>query len=214
MTNFDHILFDLDGTLLDTSEGITKGVEYAIKTLGLKYLDYNTRALFIGPPLRDSFMKYCGVDAETVEDALAAYRTYYGTEGIYLCKPYDGMIQLLQTLKKNGKTLYVATAKPTDYSLKILKKWDMLKYFEAVVGASFDKSLDSKEKIITAVLAKIKSGNSLMIGDTYYDVEGARRNAIKAVGVMYGFGSRDELLSSKPDFLADNVSELRRLLLY
>ena len=209
----DTILFDLDGTLLDTSEGITGGVEYATKSLGLKKLDMATKRLFIGPPLRRAFQKYCCIDEKMAEEAIREYRVYYSGGGMFKCTPYDGIINLLAALKSAGKKLYVATAKPTEFSVKILEKWDMLKYFEEVIGASMDKSLDSKEKIIKFLLKKTGAKDALMIGDTHYDIEGAHQNGVKAVAVFYGFGDREKLKLSCPEYSAETVEQLSELLL-
>lgn len=213
MTEFENILFDLDGTIMDTSEGITAGVEYAINKLGLKKLDAATKRLFIGPPLRASFQKYCEIDEETAERALAEYRIYYGGGGLYGCTPYEGIENLFASLEAAGKTLYVATAKPTDYSVKILEKWGLCKYFKKVIGASFDKSLDSKDKIIECVVKETGKENTVMIGDTYFDILGAHKNGIKSIGVLYGFGDAAELAAAKPEFTAKTVAELSEMLL-
>lgn len=205
---FDTILFDVDGTVLDTCEGITNGVAYGVKKCGLTPLDFETRKKFIGPPLRGSFMKYCGVSEEGAEEVLKAYREYYSANGMFECKPYDGIEELLKYLCGNGYTVYTATAKPVEYTSVMLEKWALDKYFKEIIGARMDKSMDSKEKIIKAVLDKEKDAKAVMIGDTVYDIIGARKNKIAAIAVTYGFGDRAEILQAKPDYLVETVEEI------
>lgn len=201
-------LFDLDGTLIDSGEGITEGVAIAVEKYGLPPLDMETREKFIGPSLRESFCKYCGVDEETAEGMLAAYREYYGVEGLYKCKPYDGIEEVLSEIIKSGSKCYVATAKPTAYAEKMLEKWDMLKYFEKVSGASFDKSKIGKKEIIEEVLAYENHKEAVMIGDTCYDIEGAKQNEIASVAVTYGYGDLDALKAENPDYIVDTTEQL------
>ena len=122
---YKTILFDLDGTILNTAEGITEGVRIALEGRGMPPLSYETRKMFIGPPLRDSFQKYCGVDADTAEELLADYRVFYGTEGLRLAKPYEGIENLLKSLCESGKELFIATSKPTSYSIIMLDEWGL-----------------------------------------------------------------------------------------
>lgn len=204
----DLVLFDLDGTLLDTAEGITKGIEFGLEKSGIAPLPYSVRRRFIGPPLRGSFMKYCGIDAEMAEQVLVHYREYYGETGIYECKPYEGIRELLAFLKERGYTLYTATAKPTQYAVSMLEKWELSGFFKDIIGASFDKSLETKEKIIKCVLDMEQSRDAVMIGDTVYDIEGARLNSIPSIGVLYGFGSKEEIMAAEPDFIAETVGDI------
>lgn len=209
---FDTILFDLDGTLINSAEGITGGVEYALEALGYPPLPYEIREKFIGPPLRGSFQKYCGVSEEEAERLLETYRVYYAERGVYETKPYQGIPALLEKLKKAGKELFVATAKPTKYSRIILEKWELAHYFEEIVGAGFDKNFDSKDKIIALAVSMAKGKNILMVGDTVFDVEGARANGLPTLGVLYGFGDKEAFLRTKPEYLAETVEEIGELL--
>ncbi|MBQ7718020.1 MAG: HAD hydrolase-like protein [Clostridia bacterium] len=205
---FDTILFDVDGTILNTCEGITKGVAYGIEKCGLPPLSFETRKRFIGPPLRESFMKYCGVSAQDAETVLKTYREYYSAKGMFECEPYDGIEELLQYMTDNGYTVYTATAKPVEYTSVMLEKFDLKKYFKEIIGASMDKSMDTKEKIIKAVLDREKTANAVMIGDTAYDVLGARENNVPTIAVTYGFGNREDLLNAKPDYIAETVEDI------
>lgn len=209
---FKTILFDLDGTILNTAEGITEGVRIALEGKGLPPLPYEICKMFIGPPLRDSFQKYCGVDAELAEELLADYRVFYGTEGLHLARPYDGIENILKKLKEGGKELFIATSKPTGYSEIMLDEWGLSGYFKEIVGAGMGKSMDAKDKIIAYCLSKAESKEAIMVGDTVYDVIGAHKNNIPAVGVLYGFGDHKELRASKPLYIAETVEELGGIL--
>lgn len=209
---YKTVLFDLDGTILNTAEGITEGVRIALEGKGLPPLSYEIREMFIGPPLRDSFQKYCGVDADMAEELLADYRVFYGTEGLHLAKPYAGIENLLKKLCENGKELFIATSKPTGYSEIMLDEWGLSGYFKEIVGAGMAKSMDAKDKIIAYCLSRAESREAIMVGDTMYDVIGAHKNHIPAVGVLYGFGNHEELRASKPLYLAKTVEELGGIL--
>ncbi len=211
MKNF-CVLFDLDGTLLDSGEGITNAVAYAIEKFGNEPLPLETRKRFVGPPLRESFMKYCSVTSKDAEEMLVLYREYYGDRGLFECRPYEGIEDLLIFLKECGSTIYVATAKPQKYAVKMLERWDLLKYFKEVIGASFDKSRDDKKIIIGEVIEKEKGKKAVMIGDTKYDIEAAHKNDIGAVAVTYGYGTEEEICISKPENTAKNVAELKIIL--
>lgn len=205
---YKTILFDLDGTIMNTEEGITEGVRLALNHFSLPPLPLDVRRMFIGPPLRESFQKYCGVDAETAEQLLADYRVFYGKEGLHMAKPYPGIETLLKTLKEKGKELFVATAKPTGYSRIILEEWNLSGYFKEIVGAGFDKNFDSKDKIIGLAKSMATHEEIVMVGDTVYDVEGARANGIPTIGVLYGFGDHAALRDSKPRHLVETVAEI------
>lgn len=206
------ILFDMDGTLLDSGAGITNAVAYATEKFNKPALDIETRKKFVGPPLRESFVKYCGVDAAEAEEMIALYREYYSAGGMYECEPYEGIGELLSHLSKQKAALYVATAKPQVYAVKMLEKWDILKYFKEVVGATFDKSRDDKKLIIAEILEKEKNKRAIMIGDTKYDIEAAHKNGIEAVAVTYGYGLSCDLLEGKPEFSADSVRNIGLIL--
>lgn len=209
---YDTILFDLDGTLVNSAEGITEGVRYALEKLGYPPLAYEIREKFIGPPLRGSFQKYCGVSEEAAEDLLAAYRIYYAETGLHKCVPYTGIRALLEKLTKAGKELLVATAKPTTYSRIILEEWELAGFFKEIVGAGFDKNFDSKDKIVALAASMAKHEKIVMVGDTVFDVEGARASGLPTIGVLYGFGDKDALRASRPEHLVNTVEEIGEIL--
>lgn len=207
---FSTILFDLDGTIMNTAQGITNGVKYALEKYGMEPLDYETRKRFIGPPIRDSFIKYSGVDDSVAEELLTLYREFYSKEGLLQCEPYEGIEELLSDLRRQGRTLYVATAKPTPYSKAILDHWKLSKYFKEIVGAGFDKNFETKDKIVKYVCEIAEDKNVIMVGDTCFDVYGAKAAGIPCIGVLYGFGDHEELYASKPEYIAETVSNIRR----
>ncbi|MBE7024718.1 MAG: HAD family hydrolase [Ruminococcaceae bacterium] len=209
---YDTILFDLDGTLVNSAEGITEGVRFALENMGYPPLPYETREKFIGPPIRDSFQKYCGVDEETATALLAAYRVYYADKGVHQTVPYDGIPELLQKLKEAGKELFVATAKPTVYSRIILEEWNLAGFFEEIVGAGFDKNFETKDKIVKLAASMATGKRILMVGDTVFDVEGARVNGLPTLGVLYGFGDHEALCAVRPEYLVNTVEEMEELL--
>lgn len=206
--NFKTALFDLDGTVLNTGEGITKGVTHAIRVLGLPDLTDEEKAMFVGPPMRGSYKKYCGLSDEEAEEALRVYREYYSETGLYEFYVYEGMEELLIQLTKMGVEIILATLKPTEYAEKMLQRAGLTKYFKEIIGATMDKSRDSKAKIVECALSLAKDKNAVMIGDTKFDVEGAKENGIPTIGVLYGFGCKQELLDSKPEYIAENVSDI------
>lgn len=210
---FKTIIFDVDGTIFDSGEGICEGVKYAANKLGFLTPNEQTLKRFVGPPLRDSFKIYCNLDDEGAEKAITAYREYYSVTGIHKCTPYDGIEKLLKYLCDNGYKLYVATAKPTEFTRIALDDWSFTDYFQEIVGASMDKSMDQKEKIITYVLKSVENKDeAIMIGDTEFDIIGARNNGIKTLAVTYGYGSIEALKSAEPDFFADSVDDIYKFI--
>lgn len=208
-----HILFDLDGTLTDPMMGITKSVRYALNYYGIGVKDLNDLLPFIGPPLRDSFKEYYGFDEAKANEAVEKYREYYKTDGIFDNKVYQGMVDCLQTLKDNGKKLYVATSKPEFFAKQIIEHFSLSKYFEYVGGSEFN-SREKKAEVIEYVLKtnQIDNDDVIMVGDRKHDIIGAHENKIPCVGVLYGYGTEDELKQYQADYLVSTVEELTELL--
>ena len=208
-----HILFDLDGTLTDPMMGITKSVRYALNYYGIEAKDLNDLLPFIGPPLRDSFKEYYGFDEAKANEAVEKYREYYKTDGIFDNKVYQGMVECLQTLKDNGKKLYVATSKPEFFAKQIIEHFSLSKYFEYVGGSEFN-SREKKAEVIEYVLKtnQIDNDDVIMVGDRKHDIIGAHENKIPCVGILYGYGTEDELKQYQADYLVSTVEELTELL--
>lgn len=210
----DLILFDLDGTLLDSQEGITKSVQYALEKFGIYVEDRRELTRFIGPPLKESFENFYQVDGW---QGILYYREcFVGQKKMLENTVYPGLTHLLDSLRERGKTLAVATAKPTVYSKTILDHFDLSKYFAEIQGSELDLSLVEKEDIIRLVLQKypeIAKEKMIMIGDRKHDILGAKENQIASIGVLYGYGSEEELMGAGADYLAKSPSEVQKFLL-
>lgn len=208
---YDYLLFDLDGTLTDPAEGITNSVAYALNKFGIEVKDKSTLYKFIGPPLVDAFSEYYGFSKEDSEKATAYYRETFRVKGLFENRVYDGVYEMLEVLKAKGKKLVIATSKPEEFTLRILKHFDLLKYFDFVAAATFDESRNSKDKVITYALEQLKINDLtkvVMIGDRHHDIDGANDNGIDSIGVLWGFGSRDELKTAGATYIAENMSNL------
>lgn len=209
------ILFDLDGTLTDNSVGITGGCLYAQQAMGLPTWSREELLCFIGPPLIEAFMEKWGLSREQALEALGHYRTYYARQGIYENRPYEGIKELLAKLHKTGVRLFVATSKPEPSSLKILERFGLLPYFEGVVGSLLNDTRTMKDEVILYCMEHygLCPETTLMVGDRSHDVLGARAAKVPCVGVLYGFGSRQELIEAGAAAIAEDVQELETLLL-
>lgn len=206
------ILFDLDGTLTDSGEGIINCAWLALKHFGLPLPDKDTMRVFLGPPLRDSFLRF-GVPEEGVEKAIEIYRSRYVPTGMFENTPYPGIKSLLGALKEQGNRLYVATSKPEGMATATLEKFQLAPYFDLICGASMDDSRDSKDKVIAYLLEKTGSSEEyIMIGDTAYDVEGAAVNGIPTIGVAWGYGKVEDMEAAGAKAIAHSPAELLELL--
>jgi phosphoglycolate phosphatase len=219
---FQYILLDLDGTLTDPLEGITRCVQYALEAVGHPEPDNRRLIPFIGPPLRPQFAAWCGFDPEKdkdkVEFCVAKYRERFAEKGWQENEVLPGIPELLGKLKQAGKTLAVATSKPTEFTEKILKHFGLYAYFDCVVGASMDGSRDTKYAVIEEVLRQLsvseqEKKDAVMVGDRFHDIEGGKEAGLRTIGVTFGYGSREELTEHGADRLVDTVEELERVLL-
>lgn len=210
---YDNILLDLDGTLSDNSKGIFKGVINALEYFNIEYRESDLNS-FIGPPLLDSFMNNYNMDKTQALKALEVYREYYSVDGLYENTLYDGVKNTLSALKSEGKKLYLTTAKPQVFAEKIMVRFGIDHYFEGLYGATLDTSRIHKEDIIKHVIMsnKLEKRVTIMVGDRYHDIEGAKINGIDSIGVTYGFGSRSELEKAGANFVIDDISELLEIL--
>ena len=208
---FEHILFDLDGTLTDSYEGITRSVQYALASLGIEENDQEVLRSFIGPPLIKTFMANYGFDEQTAKRAMYKYRERYIPIGVYENRVIDGVPQTLERLKASGKRLYLATSKPLETATEVIRHFGLEKYFDFLGGADFSFGRDEKWQVIEYVLDScgIKDRHSaVMVGDRSYDVIGAGRCGIKTIGVLCGYGSRKELEESGAEFIADSFPDI------
>lgn len=214
MAGYDLLLFDLDGTLTDPQVGITRSVQYALARFGLSAAAEELIP-FIGPPLLDSFKRFFHLDDVQARRAIDYYREYYGARGIYENTVYPEIEALLAELQTRGKTLAVATAKPTFYASKILRHFHLERYFDLVAGNNMDETMTRKGEIIAGILRDrpaFAPERTVMIGDHSGDIAGARENGIASVGVAYGFGDTAELRRAGPTCLVYTVEELGKLL--
>lgn len=212
---FTHIFFDLDGTLTDPAQGITNSFIHALKFYSLPIPSYEELCKLIGPPLPYSFETTFGFDHDKAMEAVAKYREYFSTKGLFENKVYEGIPELLQTLKNHGLHLVVATSKPEEYSVKILEHFKLSQYFDHICGSLMDESRSKKAEVIAYALecCGLREGDKdkvLMVGDRFHDIEGARANKIKSCGVLFGYGSRQELEKTGADFIASTVEDLYR----
>lgn len=210
------ILFDLDGTLTDSAEGIIHSVVYALGYYGIYEKDMRKLKRFIGPPLQESFMEYYGFDAQKAGEAVWKYREYFADKGMFENNVYPGIPELLEELKAKGRRLFVATSKPTVYTNQILEHFGLMGYFEDVQGSNLDGSRTRKEEVIRCVLDGNRisdTGSAVMVGDRKHDVLGGRACGLDTIGVLYGFGDRRELETAGAGQIAPDVQGLGRLLL-
>ena len=187
------ILFDLDGTLIDSSEGIINSVIYALKKFGIEETEREKLHAFIGPPLTDSFTKYYGFSEEESWKAVDAYREYYQDKGIFECKLYDGIPDVLKAVKQAGKKALVVTSKPEVYAKQIMDHFSLTPYFTCVAGMELDGGRGTKAEVIEYAFREngiTDLKNVLMIGDREYDVIGAHKIGIDCLGILYGFGDK------------------------
>lgn len=202
------ILFDLDGTLTDSGEGIINCATLALRHFGLPIPSYTDMRTFVGPPLRDSFIRF-GVPADQADEAIRVYRSRYIPTGMFENTPYPGIRELLEALRAEGYTLYVATSKPEEMSVTILEKFDLAKYFCRICGASIDSSRSTKDAVIAYLLESSGAKEDMvMVGDTKYDILGAKAHGIPAIGVGWGYGKVEEMEDAGAAGIAETMDEL------
>ena len=202
------ILFDLDGTLTDSGEGIMNCFIYALEHYNLPIPSRNALRVVVGPPLHASFVRF-GVSEEEAENAVAKYRERYIPIGAYENTPYPGIRELLERLKAEGHRLYVATSKPEGMSVDILEHFDLVKYFTRICGASMDTSRSNKEAVIAYLLKECGAQeNAIMVGDTAFDVLGAKAHGIPTIGVSWGYGTVEDMNNAGAAAIVNTMDEL------
>ena len=207
------VFFDLDGTLTDSGEGIINCAILALEHYGLPIPSREDMRTFVGPPLHESFIRH-GVPAEQAEEAIRIYRSRYIPIGAYENTPYPGVRELLETLKSQGHTLYVATSKPEEMSVRILEHFDLAKYFDRICGASMDTSRSSKEAVIAYLIdLNGRADNMVMVGDTKFDIIGAKAHGIPGIGVSWGYGKVEQMQEAGAVAIAESMDALLSLLI-
>ena len=218
-----YILFDLDGTVSDSKLGILKSMQYAMKSFGIviKDEDFDSYSFFLGPPLRDGLKRIGKFNDNNVDLAVKKYREYYVPTGMFENELYPGIKNLLKKLKDSGKIVILATSKAEKYAKQILEHFGILKYFDVTVGAELDGRRSDKTEVILYALERSKilsdeeKTKAIMVGDRNHDIIGAAKSGIESVGVLYGYGSEEELMSGeyRASYIVKNVEELEKLLI-
>ena len=209
-----YILFDLDGTIVDPFEGITKGFQYALSFYGIEEKQENLTK-FIGPPLYVAFTEYYGFDDKKANDAIMKYREYYSENGITQNKIYDGIEQLFQKLKENNKKIILATSKPIEFAERIIEYFGLTKYFDFMAGCNLQGERNTKTEVIAYALEQMNitdKSDVVMIGDRMHDIIGAHDNAIKCIAVEYGYGNNEEFEKYNADYTCKSIEELYSLI--
>ncbi len=205
-----YILFDLDGTIVDSSEGIINSVAYSLKKFGIEE-DPESLYKFIGPPLRDSFREFYNMNDEDSEKAVDYYREIYSENQIFNVKMYDGISDMMKELKARGLKIVLATSKPTVYAEEILNHIGIDQYFTMIAGSEFNGLRDKKSDVIKHVIERLDIedvSEVLMVGDRYYDIKGAKDLGIDSIAVLYGFGNIDEFEEYGAENIVSTVKEL------
>lgn len=205
------ILFDLDGTLTDSGEGIINCAILGLRHFGLPVPDQDAMRVFVGPPLHQTFVEF-GVPEDRADEAVEVFRSRYNTVGKFENTPYPGIKAMLQALKDSGHTLLVATSKPENTAIEILEKFDLAKYFDRICGATMDRSRVCKEDVIAYLLENSDHGQLVMVGDTHYDVTGAAHHGIPTIGVAWGYGKVADIKAAGAVAIANTTDELLKLL--
>lgn len=208
---YDYVLFDLDGTLTDPGLGITNSVAYALKRWNIDVADRTSLYKFIGPPLQDSFAKYYGFSQEEALHAVDVYREYFREKGLYENEVYPGVEDMLKTLRNQGKTLIVATSKPEAFAIKILKHFKLDGYFTLIAGATMDSSRSKKGDVIAYALKEAgvaDKSRAVMVGDREHDIFGAQENGLDSIGVLFGYGDREEMEKAEATYIAPTVEDI------
>lgn len=221
--SYKYILFDLDGTLVDSAEGITRSVEYSLEHFGIYPADRDELTCFIGPPLIDSFMRYCGFGREKAGEAVDVYRRRYATVGVHENRAYPGITELLRKLTDDGRICCVATSKPEVFANIVVDDMGYRPYIKHVFGAELDDAEGRKHKqrlekaeVIAYALESLgikDKAEVLMVGDRRHDIEGARANGIDSCGVLFGFGSKEELETAGATYIAETPEAISELVI-
>ncbi|MBE6771620.1 MAG: HAD family hydrolase [Ruminococcaceae bacterium] len=213
---YDVVLFDLDGTLTDPAIGITNSVMHSLAKYGIEVADRAELYKFIGPPLHESYEKFYGFSADEALQAVEHYREYYRVKGIYENLVYDGIEELLIKLNESGKKVILATSKPEIFAREILRYFGLDKYFYYAAGANLDGSRTDKAEVIAYALEAggvSDKSSVVMVGDREHDIIGANKNGIDSIGVLFGYGNREELENAGATYIAKTVCDIEKLIL-
>lgn len=213
---FDYILFDLDGTLTDSKEGIINCVMYSLADAGIEVSDRSELYRFIGPPLVQSFQQFYGFTPEEARVRTAKYRERYGVTGMFENKAFDGMVEALTEIKKAGKSLSVATSKPEIYAVPIAERYGLAPFMDTICGSELNGKRDDKADVIDEVFLRLgitDKSRVLMVGDRKNDVIGAKKCGVACLGVRFGYAEEGELEKAGADYLVDTIEEMKQFIL-
>ncbi len=215
---YSLILFDLDGTLTESGEGIMKSAQYALGKLGKEVADWRELRPFVGPPLIGMLMKYAGVDRAAAEQGVVYYREYFQEKGIFENALYPGIPEMLKKLKEKGRALGIASSKPEPYVRQITDYFHITEYFDVITGSTMAETRTKKSEVIEEALRRYSlqediRPSAIMVGDKSHDILGARKAGLRCIGVLYGYGTREEIEGADPFAVAETVEELEELLL-
>ena len=205
------VLFDLDGTITDSSEGITNSIQFALNKMGLNENNKEKLRSYVGPSLKQTFLSNYFPNGDQYKEAIKHYRTYYSKKGIYENNLYEGIVEVLEQIKKQGGKIALSTAKPTYFAKIILKHFNISPYFDVVVGSHLEGTRTDKKEIIFETLDQLglpDSNKCFMIGDREYDIIGGKHHRLKTIGVSYGYAPKGELESANPNYIISHPSEI------
>ena len=207
------ILFDLDGTIINSEEGITKCVQYALKSFGIEEPDLKKLLCFIGPPLDPVFREKYGFDEKQAWEAVVKYRERFDVKGIFECELYDGVADAIKKLKEEGYVIALASSKPEGACKRIIEHFSLTPYFDMIVGSTLDGSISTKQEVLEELGRRMKhmdiaKEEMCLIGDTHYDVNGANQFGTRCIGVTYGFGTREQLENAGAYRVCDTINEV------
>ncbi|MEX1378348.1 MAG: HAD hydrolase-like protein [Eubacteriales bacterium] len=213
--NYRYILFDLDGTIIDSKNGVITAAKFALDKMGVPETKIVDLDRMIGPPLKSSFVDFFGLKDEFADAAVKYFREFYREKAIFDYEVYDGMLDVLNMLKREGYILALATSKPTVFAKRILERSNMLHLFDSIIGANLDDSNSDKAHIISQVIDELNIYNldqAVMIGDRKYDIYGANAVGIRSIGVLYSYGTFEEMQEAGASYVVNTVEELGNLL--
>ncbi|MBR3574484.1 MAG: HAD-IA family hydrolase [Lachnospiraceae bacterium] len=212
--DYTYVLFDLDGTLTDSGPGIMNGYEYALGKMGVEIPDRSFLRQFVGPPLGESWEKKLGFSPDDVQRGIALYREYYADKGVYENEVYPGVKELLSDLKSSGKKMYIATTKAEPMAKVVAEHFGLLGFFDEVVASTAErKTKIDVLKYVTEECDITDISKTVMVGDRHYDITGARHFGLDSIGVLYGYGDRQELEEAGATYIAETVPDIRKYIL-
>ncbi len=214
VTKYDAVFFDFDGTIADTGEGIFSSVSYAIEAMGYNPLPHDRLRTFIGPPIFESFKRELGMNDEQSMQAVEKYRKKYSENGIYKLEVYDGIKNLLKELKNSGIKVAIASSKPEKFVIRIIDFLNLNNMIDFVAAPESDKAPEGKTVLVEKAVNHfgVSKNRALMIGDRYFDIDGANGAGVESIGVTFGYGSEEELQNAGATYIARNTEEIRRII--